>query len=135
MHPNNKDATKVIVRQLTLVDTIDESEAISRLRVVHNAYLKAHQQPFGSFGGAGRAIFSTPEQTLLDKGRSAFSSFYANFYTTSDEAVVYGPAPTFENVFSPGNELMKFWEALAGVARITSVKKGIKKGISGYEIS
>jgi len=135
VHPHSKDATKAIVRQLTLVDTIDESEAISRLRMVHNAYLKAHQQPFGSFGGAGRAIFSTPEQTLLDKGRSAFNSFYSKFYSTSDEAVVYGPAPNFENVFSPGNELMKFWEALAGVARITSIKKGVKKGISGYEIS
>jgi hypothetical protein len=41
----------------------------------------------------------------------------------------------FEEVFSKGSEMLAFWQKLADVARIASKRKGVKKGISGYEVS
>jgi exodeoxyribonuclease V gamma subunit len=136
IHPSKDEPTKVIVRQLILADDIDESEAMSRLRVVYNAYLKAHQHPFGSFGGAARAIFPKAGEVALDKGRSKFQSAVSgDYFASSEEAVIYGLSPVFEEVFSKGSEMLAFWQKLADVARIASKRKGVKKGISGYEVS
>jgi exodeoxyribonuclease V gamma subunit len=134
VHPHEKDATKAIVRQLTLNDDIDESEAMSRLRVVYGAYLKAHQHPFGSFGGAGRAIFPKAGEVALDKGRTKFQGAVSgDYFASSDEAVVYGLSPVFEEVFSKGSEMLAFWQELSDVARVTY--KSASKGLSRYEVS
>ena len=134
VHPHEKDATKAIVRQLTLVDDIDESEAISRLRVVYQAYVKAHQQPFGSFNGAGRAIFPKAGEVAIEKGRTKFQSAVSgDYFASSDEAVIYGLAPVFDDVFSKGSDMLAFWQEISNVARVTY--KSASKGLSRYEVS
>jgi hypothetical protein len=58
-----------------------------------------------------------------------------DYFASSDEAVIYGLSPVFEEVFSKGSEMLAFWQKLADVARIASKRKGVKKGISRYEVS
>jgi len=107
---------------------------MSRLRVVYGAYLKAHQHPFGSFGGAGRAIFPKAGEVALDKGRTKFQgAVNGDYFASSDEAVIYGLSPVFEEVFSKGSEMLAFWQELSDVARVTY--KSASKGLSRYEVS
>lgn len=105
----------MIPRTVRLAEALrDRAAAAERLAAICELVPRALSSPCGRFGGAAAATVKD-----RDKGRAAFARAVGWGFGRSDESVVYGPAPRFDDVFAPGSPELAFHAAFERLFTIT----------------
>lgn len=105
----------MIERTVRLAEALrDQAVATERLAAICGLVPRALASPCGRFGGAAAAAVKDRE-----KGRTAFQSYVRWRFDGRKEAMVYGPAPRFDDVFAPGSPEMAFHTAFERLFTIT----------------
>lgn len=99
--------------QITADPAIDQEEAINRLSRLVGLYRRALITPYPDFGGAGFAL-----ATGRDEARRKFDSDLGFRFSDSREALVFGPDPDFESIYTPDGEVERFFSELAEVISV-----------------
>jgi hypothetical protein len=107
--------TAMIARTVRLADALrDQAGATERLAAICGLVPRALASPCGRFGGAAAATVKDRE-----KGRAAFQGYVRYRFDGRKEAMVYGSAPRFDDVFAPSSPEMAFHTAFERLFTIT----------------
>jgi exodeoxyribonuclease V gamma subunit len=103
------------VRKITLHESIDASRARQLLAELCSLYRQAAGTPCGTFGDATAKLQADPQAA-----RDAFGTFTSGRrYATSNEAVVHGPQPDFDDVFPDDPAVTAFFARFHALTHLT----------------
>lgn len=125
VHRHNVDKQQAIVRIMKLQKDISVEDARARVNKICDLYLRAHVAPYPLFGDTARGLTANPNNIDYDKHSDSFKKFVeSDNYANSAEAVVYGDAPVYEDVFVPNGDVVRFWTSLSSTYQIAAKKDG-----------
>jgi exodeoxyribonuclease V gamma subunit len=103
------------VRKIKLDPSIDQARARQLLEELCGLYRQAAVTPYGTFNDASADLESDP-----DAARDTFGTFTAGKrYTGSNEAVVHGAQPDFDDVFPDDSVMAAFYARFHALTSLT----------------
>lgn len=111
-----------IMRTVTLSDALrDRTAAAERLTGICGLLPQALATPCSRFRGRLAGIAEKLAADDEPGARQAFAQYLAYSHAGSDEELVYGPSPRFDDIFVPGAPELTFHEAFE---RVFTIKTG-----------
>lgn len=106
---HDKEDSKASTRNIRPVSLLDQADCLDRLATLADLSETARSMPCPSFDGAGveAAIDRVVAEATFQKRVND------RYFRASDEALVYGYAPQFDEVFPTDSAVIDFWSRLA----------------------
>lgn len=107
---HEKDDAKASTRNIRPASALEQVDCLDRLVTLVDLVEAARSMPCPSFDGAGveAAVDRVAAEVTFQKRVND------KFFKSSDEALIYGYAPLFDDVFPTDSAVIDFWSRLAG---------------------